>query len=70
MGMDKEDYSKDVAHDPGEYPQGMAIAPTTLLVASVTSSYGTMGVIPICNIPNKPQTRPDATRPNGLSETI
>ena len=70
MGMDKEGYSKDVAHDPGENPQRMAVAPSILPLAPTTSTCGTMGVIPIFNIPNKPSTRPDATGPNGLPETF
>ena len=53
MGMNKEGYSKDVAHDFGENPQRMAVAPTILRPASATSSCGTIGVIPICNIPNQ-----------------
>ena len=44
--------------------------PTILPLASAKSSCGTMGVISICNIPNKPPARPDAIRPNGLPETI
>jgi len=70
VGMDKEGYSKDVAHDPGENPQRMAVAPSILPLAPTTSTCGTMGVIPIFNIPNKPSTRPDATGPNGLPETF
>ena len=68
--MDKEDFSKDAAHDPGVNPQRAAVAPTILPLTFATSSCGTMRVIPICNIPNKPPTGPDATRPNGLPDTI
>jgi len=53
VGMDKKGYSKDVAHDPGENPQRMAVAPTILPVASGTSTCGTIGFIPIFNIPNQ-----------------
>jgi len=66
----REIIARMLRNDPGENPQRMAVAPTILPLASATSSCGTMGVIPICNIPNKPPTRPDATRLNGLSETI
>jgi len=52
--MDKEGYSKDVAHNPSENPQRMAVAPTILPLAAATSTCGTMGVILIFNIPNKP----------------
>ena len=70
MGMDKEGYSKDVAHDSGENPQRMVAAPTILPLASATSAYGNVGAIQICNVPTKPTTRPEVTRPNGLPETI
>jgi len=48
----------------------MVAAPTILLLASATAASGTMGAIPICDIPTKPTTGPDVTRPNGLPETI
>jgi len=34
------------------------------------SASGTVGANPICDIPTKPTTGPDVTRPNGLPETI
>ena len=68
--MDNEGYSKDVAHDPGENPQRMAVTLSILPLAPETSSCGTVGVIPICDIPNKLSMRPDATRTNGLPETF
>jgi len=70
VGMDKEGYRKDGAHDPGENLQRMAVAPSVLPLAPATSTCGTMGVITICNIPNKLSTRPEATRPSGLPETF
>jgi hypothetical protein len=48
----------------------MVAAPTILLLASTTSASGTVGAFPICDIPTKPTTGPDVTRPNGLPETI
>ena len=70
MGMDKEGYSKGAAHDSGENPQRMVAAPTILPLASTTSASGTLGSIPICDVPTKPTTRPDVARPDGLPETI
>jgi len=51
--MDKEGYSKDVVHDSGGNPQRMVAAPTILPLASATSACGTVGAIPICNVPTK-----------------
>jgi len=48
----------------------MVAAPTILPLASATSASGTVGAIPICDVPTTPTTRPDVTRPNGLPETI
>jgi len=68
--MDKEGYSKDVAHDPGKNPQRMAVASTILPLASTTSTCSTIGAVPIFHIPNKPPTRSDATQLNGLPEMM
>jgi len=35
-----------------------------------TSASGTVGAIPIRDVPTKPAKGPDVTRPNGLPETI
>jgi len=48
----------------------MVAAPTILPLDSATSACGTVGAIPIFNIPIKPSTKPNVTRPNGLPETI
>ena len=61
VGMDKEGYSKGAAHDSGENPQRMVAAPTILPLASTTSASGTLGSIPICDVPTKPATGSDVT---------
>ena len=68
MGMDKKVYSNDVAHDPGENPQRMAVAASILPLALHNVNVWYYGCYRICNIPNKPSTRATAARPNGLRE--
>ena len=70
MGMDKEGHSKDDAHDPDENPQRMAVASTILPLAFATSTCGGMGVIPICNIPNKLPMRSVVTRLKRLAPEL
>ena len=54
----------------GGVPRWMVAAPTVLPLASATSANSTVGVIPMCDVPTKPTTRPDVARPDGLPETI
>ena len=48
----------------------MVVAPTIQPLVYATSASGTVGAIPICDVPTKPTTRPDVKLPNRLPETI
>ena len=70
VGMDKESYSKDAAHNSRENSQRMAAAPTAKPLAFAAPWRDTVGPSQIHNFPYNQPARPDIATPNELSKTI